>query len=656
MIELIIFITLFLVGIAFLTPLTRKTSFPYTVALLLIGFCAQFLTHILHLESHVELSPDVIFTVLLPILLFEGAFHINFHQFRLQFKTITAFATFGLLVSIFVVAFGLSYFTGFDFRAALLFGAIISSTDPIAVLALFKHLGGPKRLALLADGESMFNDATGVVAFKVISVFILANQAFTTEAVLNGFGNFVYIFTGSIIFGLILGYVTSIFIAKVKNDPLVESTLTVALAIGSFIFAEHFFHLSGVISTVMAGITLSHVGRTRISRSVIHFIEELWGFLGFISVSLVFFFAAYNLDLSIFADNIYLVAAAIAMVLVARAISIYGTALITNNIAFFRDEPNIPFNWLHILNWGGLRGVIPLVLVYSLPESYEYRDEMLAFTLGSLLFTLIINGLSIKTLLLRLGLNKPTKEEEIVQNEVEIFETEKKIHQLEALDKKEFEKKAIADTIKNLRLEQKNRVKTLNKLGTSDNVLKSMRLQAIQIQRDTIEGLFEKDYINENVYYEYDAQLDLQQDALEYPITYGQHYGMEQLGVMSSRISYRNKLKKMREIVKPLPLLRKLLKKSEDEASIERFSLTKARVIANNEVMSYLHRCKNVFAKNPEFLESIKTVEKMYHHFLEQNALELEKLLKKNPRLLAKYQSTLLNSLVLRSHSSSNSH
>ena len=164
---------------------------------------------------------------------------------------------------------------------------------------------------------------------------------------------------------------------------------------------------------------------------------------------------------------------------------------------------------------------------------------------------------------LKLGLNKPTKEEEIVQNEVDIFESEKKIHQLDALDKKEYDKKAIADVINNLRHEQKNRVKILNKLGTSDNVLKSMRLQAIQIQRDTIEGLFEKDYINENVYYEYDAQLDLQQDALEYPITYGEHYGLEQLGVMSSKISYRSKLKKMRRIVKPLPIIRKLLIESD---------------------------------------------------------------------------------------------
>ncbi|MBP9798258.1 cation:proton antiporter, partial [Candidatus Woesebacteria bacterium] len=310
LIELIIFSTLFLVGIAFLTPLTRKTSFPYTVSLLLVGFIAQFFTHGLALESHIVLSPDVIFFVLLPILLFEGAFHINFHQFRLQFKTITAFATLGLLISIFVVAFGLSYLFGLDFGAALLFGAIISSTDPIAVLALFKHLGGPKRLALLADGESMFNDATGVVAFRVISAFILANKAFTSGAIIDGIGTFIYIFIGSILMGLLLGYLTSIFIAKVENDPLVESTLTVALALGSFTFAEHYFHLSGVITTVMAGITLSHIGRTRISPNVMHFIKELWGFLGFISVSLVFFFAAYNLNLSIFSENLYMVAAA----------------------------------------------------------------------------------------------------------------------------------------------------------------------------------------------------------------------------------------------------------------------------------------------------------------------------------------------------------
>ncbi len=646
LVELVIFATFFLVGIAFVTPLTKRLSFPYTVALLFAGFIAQFFTHSFSVESHIILSPDVIFYVLLPILLFEGAFHINFHQFRLQFKTITAFATLGLLISIFVVAFGLSYLVGFDFGASLLFGAIISATDPIAVLALFKHLGGPKRLALLADGESMFNDATGVVAFRVISAFIIAGKAFSTQAVLSGFGSFIYIFIGSIILGVALGYITSLFIAKIENEPLIESTLTVALALGSFIIAEHYFHLSGVISTVMAGITLSHVGRTRISRPVIHFIEELWGFLGFISVSLVFFFAAYNLDISIFTENLPLIGSAIIMVLVARAISVYGTAVITNKLPFFKDEPNVPMSWLHILNWGGLRGVIPLVLVYSLPETYEYREEMLAFTLGALLFTLIINGLTIKTLLLKLGLNKPSKEEEIVELEVSLFETEKKIENLKQLSTDEFDKKTIAGFVADLHEEIKDHKKELAHLGTSENILNSVKLQAIQIQRDVIEDLFEKGYLNENAYYEYDAQLDLQQDSIEYPRTFGHLYGKERLGVTSSRISYRKRLKNIRRIMSTLPFLEDVLTISEEDVIHERFSLIKSRIIANNEVIEFLERNKVIFSKNDKLVKTIVEVEKIYRNFLKENHKELSSIQKKYPRIVNQYQENLLSQYI----------
>lgn len=646
LVELVIFATMFLVGIAFVTPLTKRLAFPYTVALLFAGFIAQFITHSFELESHIILSPDVIFYILLPILLFEGAFHINFHQFRLQFKTITAFATLGLLISIFVVAFGLSYLVGLDFGASLLFGAIISATDPIAVLALFKHLGGPKRLALLADGESMFNDATGVVAFRVISAFIIADNAFTTQAVLSGFGSFVYIFIGSIILGLALGYITSIFIAKIENEPLIESTLTVALALGSFIIAEHYFHLSGVISTVMAGITLSHVGRTRISRQVIHFIEELWGFLGFIAVSMVFFFAAYNLDVNIFTNNLPLIGAAIIMVLAARAISVYGTAIITNKLAFFKDEPNVPLSWLHILNWGGLRGVIPLVLVYSLPEAYEYREEMLAFTLGALLFTLIINGLTIKTLLLKLGLNKPSKEEEIVELEVALFETEKQIERLKQLNTEEFDKKTIATYVSDLQDVIKDHKKELSILGTSENILSSVKLQAIQIQRDVIEDLFERGYINENAYFEYDSQLDLQQDAIEYPRTFGHFYGRERLGVVSSRISYRKRLKNIRKVMSTLPILENILRVSEEDVILERFSLIKSRIIANDEVIEFLERNKVIFGKNKELMKSVTEVEKIYKNFLKENHKELNSIQKKYPRIVNHYQENLLSQLI----------
>ncbi len=621
-------------GIALMSPLTKKYSFPYTIALLIVGFVTQQLLHLFHIDSHLVLSPDIIFFVLLPILLFEGALHINFHQFRLQFKTITALATFGLLLSIFIVAFGLARLANIPFEVALLFGAIISSTDPIAVLALFKHLGGPKRLSLLADGESMFNDATGVVAFRVISGFVLAGKAFTSDAIFAGFGSFAYIFTGSIILGLVMGYITSEIIRRIDNDPLVEAVLTAALAIGSFVFAEHFFHLSGVITTVMAAITLGHVGRTRISHKTVHFIEELWGFLGFICVSLVFFFASFNLDISIFTDNYMAVIYAVLMVLIARAVSVYTTCFLTNTLPFFKDEPNVPLSWQHILNWGGLRGVIPLVLVYSLPESYAYREELLAFTMGSLLFTLLFNGITIKNLLLSLKLHLPKNEEEIITYESEVFAADATLKKLEELDPREYDKKLINDMKKHIAQSQEKLRKKLLKIGDADEVLVSLRLQSLDIQRNIVRNLHDRRYVNENVFYEYDLQLDMQQDALEYPDVYAEE--------ISSAKSFRARLKRMQSIAKSMPMFKRIASESKDQLVEERYSLLRARIIANLEVLSYLEKCEKIFESKKTFVQKVKMVEAIYRNHQKNNKEEIVAIEKKYPRIVSSYQKKLL--------------
>jgi len=634
LIDLIIFSGLFFVGIALMSPLTKKYSFPYTIALLIVGFLSQQLLHVFHIETHLVLSPDIIFFVLLPILLFEGALHINFHQFRLQFKTITALSTFGLLLSIFIVAFGLARLANIPFEVALLFGAIISSTDPIAVLALFKHLGGPKRLSLLADGESMFNDATGVVAFRVISGFVLAGQAFTSDAILAGFGSFAYIFTGSIILGLLMGYITSEVIRRIDNDPLVEAVLTAALAIGSFVVAEHFFHLSGVITTVMAAITLGHVGRTRISHKTVHFIEELWGFLGFICVSLVFFFASFNLDVSIFTDNYMAVIYAVLMVLIGRAVSVYATCFLTNNLPLFKDEPNVPLSWQHILNWGGLRGVIPLVLVYSLPESYVYREQLLAFTMGSLLFTLLFNGITIKNLLLSLKLHLPKNEEEIITYESEVFAADATLKKLDELNPQDYDKKLIVDMKKNITQSQDKLRKKLLKIGDADEVFVSLRLQSLDIQRNTVRELHNQRYINENVFYEYDLQLDMQQDALEYPEVYAEE--------ISSAKSFRTRLKRIQSVAKSMPLFKKIAAESKDQLVEERYSLLKARIIANKEVLEYLAKCEKIFDSKKNIVQKVKMVESMYNSHQKNNKNEIGTIEKKYPRIVSSYQKKLL--------------
>ena len=643
-ISLSLFAGFFFLLTSLLQTFTSRIAFPYTVALIIVGFLAQFLVHISHVDAHMVLMPEVIYFILLPILLFEAAMHINIHQFRLQFKTISFLATAGLMLSVFVIGFGLFYAIGFPLGPALLFGAIISSTDPIAVLSLFKTLGAPKRLSLLADGESMFNDATGVIAFRIISGFVVAGTSIEAGKIVAGIGDFVYVFIGSIVLGSLLGYVTSSIIPRLARDRLVINTLTAALGIGSFVGAEHFFHLSGVITTVMAGIAFGHTARTKISPTIHHFIHEFWEYLGFIAVSLVFFFASFNLDLGVFASNGGHIAIAVALVLIGRAVSVYGSAFITNRVPFFNDEPNIPVSWQHVLNWGGLRGVIPLVLVYSLPDSFIYKEEILGFTLATLLFTLIINGLTVKTLLLALKLHLPKKEEQIIMEEENIFELEEKREKLAGFPIHEFSKDVILSLDDELKTQEKNHKDRLLQLSTTDDFLVSLKLQALSIERYTAHELFEKNYIRERVLSDLDIELDLQQDALEYPELFSGR-GYEWGGRLPTKETYRKRLATARTYIARVPFLSSFFASTEEEIVRERYSLLRARILTNETVLRYLRRVGRLVRK-PSLHKSIDLVRTMYQRYNEKNALQVRELEEKYPEIVFTHQKRLAQSLL----------
>lgn len=648
LITILLFLAFFLGFTAFLQTFSNKTAFPYTVALLVVGFIAQIANESLHLDLHLTLPTDIIYFILLPVLLFEAAQHINFHQFRLQFKTISFLATFGLLISIFVIAGIVAYAIGVPLGVALLFGAVISATDPIAVLTLFKTLGAPRRLSLLADGESMFNDATGVIAFKLVSVFVITSTAFQADKLISSLGNFVYIFVGSMVFGTLFGYVASQVINKVKGDRVVVTALTAATAFGSFVASEHFFHLSGVISTVMAGIVLGNLGKTKIKATVAHFLEEFWEYLAFFSVSIVFFFAAFNLDLAIFTKNPINLIIAVIAVLVGRAVSVYVSCFLSNKLPFFKDEPNVPLSWQHILNWGGLRGVIPLVLAYSLPESFAFREEILAFTLAALVFTLIINGLTIQWLLKKLRLHIPKKEEAIAQKQQTIFETESRLTKLETLKNEGFDSLVIKELKTKLSDDLKNLKSKLLSTTNGEELYKSLLFQSLTLERSYVHNLYHEGYIHENVYYDFDLELDLQQDALEYPEVF-EGRAIEKGGTIHANYSYRQKIKKLERNIKTFPIGKSVLKESEHEIILERYELLRVRISSSIHVLSYLEKVEKLLGTN-EAKKAVQKVKIVHEKYLQSNKKEVKEIETKNKKLVSIFQKEILNTVLQNGH------
>lgn len=647
LIGLILFIGFFLVLTTIIKWLSEKTSFPYTIALLFAGAVGQILFHELQVDLHLHLTTDIIYFVLLPLLLFESATHIQLHQFRLQFKTITFLATFGLLTSVTVVGALMALLLGIPFGVGLLFGTIISATDPIAVLSLFKTLKAPKRLALLIEGESMFNDATAVILFRIVSAVVVGHAAFQSHHLALSTINFLYVFVGSIIAGGVMAGLVSTFIEKVRNDRIIETTLTVGLALSSFVISEHFFGLSGVITTVAAGLTLGNIGKTRISSGVVEFMNEFWEYIGFMAVSLVFFFATFNLKASALTDNVLNAISVIGIVVIARVISIYLSFFLSNKLSFFKDEPNVPLKWQHVINWGGLRGVIPLVLVYAIPDGFEYKEMLIGFTLDVFLYSVIVHGLSVRTIMTKLGIHLPSKSHRIIDEEQSIFEIRKARVRLNDFKDNHLDKKVILKAQEKLNEIEKKRKKRLYKLSTNEDLEDSLRMQAISFERKHLRKLFQRGYISEGVYFEFEAELDLQEDAIEYPEINPTRV-VDSDGLIDASKSFRKRAREIRQIISKFSFIKKMGLISEKRVVHERLELLWARIICSQEVVKNFNEIESVFGNKKRVHGTISKVMSEYVQFVDQNKDKVRILKNRYPKYVREYFQGVVDAFVLK--------
>jgi monovalent cation:H+ antiporter, CPA1 family len=374
------------------------THLPYTIFLTLVGL----LIGVLGIGPEIEKTGfgyHLIFFVFLPPLLFQGAFHMNLNSLLEQFWPIVCLAVPGVIVSTLLVGGLVGWLGGISsMMVAILFGALISPTDPVSVLSLFKEVGAPKDLKTIVEGESLFNDATGVVLFTILLKALLSGQEF-------GFGQAAYEFVKVSVGGLLLGAVLGWIVFKIMRhieDHLLENALCLVLAYGSFWLAE-VMHLSGVIGTVMAGLMIGNYGR-RLSMSVktTNTVEIFFESIGFLINSLLF--VLIGLELREVPANIMwmTVFVAIAAMLIARAAVSYSFYWLLNQVGTKR-----PKRWNHILFWGGLRGSIPIALLLNLPNEGllgTWRPVLLLAGFGCVFFSLVVQGITMKPLMLKLGI------------------------------------------------------------------------------------------------------------------------------------------------------------------------------------------------------------------------------------------------------------
>ena len=386
--------------VALVALVVRRLKIPYTVALVIVGL----LITVQH-PLEIELTPELILSLFIPPLVFEAAFHLEFKHLRENWLPIIGLAIPGVLLTTVIIGLIVSFGIGIPLAAALVFGALIAATDPVAVVALFKALGVPKRLATLIESESLFNDGTAIVLFKLMLVAALPaavsvaggetqNESFyfLTSAV-----DFVRVSAGGLLVGVGLGWVVAQIIARV-DDYLIETMLTTVLAFGAYLVAER-FHVSGVLAVVAAGILTGNIGLRGMSPTTRIVLFNFWEFLAFIANSLVFLLIGLDVNLREIGANIFPISVALAAVLLSRALVVYGLTALAN----LRLANKVPLAYRHVLFWGGLRGAISLALALSLPAALPERDLLRVMTFGVVLFTLLAQGTTMQFLMRRLG-------------------------------------------------------------------------------------------------------------------------------------------------------------------------------------------------------------------------------------------------------------
>jgi CPA1 family monovalent cation:H+ antiporter len=374
--------------IASLVAITaRRLRLPYTVGLVLMGLALTLLT-----AAEIQISPQVILGLLVPPLIFDAAFHIRIEDLRRDFWLILLLAVPGVILTTLMVGGLVAWGTGLSVQIAMVFGALVAATDPVAVIALFRRLGVPRRLQVLMEGESLLNDGTAIVMFGLMVDIVLTGRFNLTTSV----GQFLTVAGGGTLVGIILGMVASQIIGRI-DDPLVETTLTTVLAYGAFLTAE-FLHTSGVLAVVAAGLVNGNVGPRGMSATTRVVVFNFWEYAAFLANSLIFLLIGLVIDLDILFQNWLAIGWAILAVLAARAVGIYSFSV------FGRE---ISLKWKHVLYWGGLRGAIVLALALSLPNQGLFlaeRSRLQAMAFGVVLFTLLVQGFSMDWLIKRLKL------------------------------------------------------------------------------------------------------------------------------------------------------------------------------------------------------------------------------------------------------------
>lgn len=425
-----------LILVCFLSPLAGALRIPASLLLSVVGALLGYVVHshgwagpwlaeYLSLLKAFEVPSETILVVFLPVLLFETALNMNVRGLFNDVAPILLLAVVAVFICTVFVGWGVSFFSGYSLAVCLLLGSIVATTDPAAVVSIFKEVGAPKRLTTIVEGESLLNDAAAIALYTVM-IGIASHSATHTWGSGELLLSFAQLLFGGAASGYLFGRLACAALPLLRGWPTAEISLTVAVAYIAYIIPEHYFGLSGVVSTVVSGLVVTSVGRTRMTPETFFALSQSWRQFGFWASSLVFLFAAMMIPRLLAHatwHHLLVVLVAVLAALAARAVTVFGLLpLLTAAVGTRVDN-----RYKAVICWGGLRGALSLALALAVTEHDMLSDDIGHFVAiiatGFVLTTLTVNGLTLRPLLNLLELNKLSSLERALRNQAVVITT-----------------------------------------------------------------------------------------------------------------------------------------------------------------------------------------------------------------------------------------
>ena len=391
LVSLMLGFSLLLVIIFAVHRYTKNIIIPGVAILMFLGATLVVVPNLTHevenFYSLVERTPEIILYVIIPILIFESARKLSIKQIKSEAIPIGFFSIIGVIITILIIGIAVTTIFQIPFIDGLLFGTILAATDPVAVGIIFKKFPIPHRLNLIIEGESLFNDATGLISFNVVKGIIFSGVLFS---LIDTSFSFLWTMVGAIAFGTGLGWIGGKILNKWKADEYVDFTFSLGLAIGGYIVADHYLHVSGVVTTLFTAILIVTTHK-EISTGVRILFHKYWDYLGFITNSVLFFLIGIPL-LSVESYEsasvplILILVIPFAIMMLSRAVVVYGGSTF---LRIFRVK--IPLQWQNVLTLGGLRGGVAVALALSIPAAYEFKDLFISLVVPLIAINLVLN-------------------------------------------------------------------------------------------------------------------------------------------------------------------------------------------------------------------------------------------------------------------------